>query len=151
MSIKQVFSVSRKTFINPRGWLGYDALKAHSQTLWKLIKVLFSRATPEYTETFDEAMHRLGLNESDIENTKNSYLSFAIFFLILAVATLFLGLYLIIKYVSIAGLVLALASTALFLSQAFKYHFWYFQIKHRKLGCTYEEWRSGTIHKDSAE
>jgi intracellular multiplication protein IcmV len=28
---------------------------------------------------------------------------------------------------------------------AFRYHFWYFQIKNRKLGCTVYEWYRGLL------
>ena len=54
----------------------------------------------------------------------------------------FFSLYLLFSGFLLSCL-LAIAVSILSLSQAFRYHFWYFQIKHRKLGCTFEEWREG--------
>jgi hypothetical protein len=32
---------------------------------------------------------------------------------------------------------------------AFKYHFWMFQIKNKKLGCSFNEWKSNKIKNDN--
>lgn len=31
-------------------------------------------------------------------------------------------------------------------SLCFRYHFWWFQIRKRKLGCSFEEWKDETLH-----
>lgn len=148
MPIKDVVKVNRKTFINPRGWLGYDSLKDQNRTLWDIVKDLFRPASPERQESFDAAVQRFNLTEADLDEAKKNFLFFAIIFSVLAVFSLFLGFYVLIWHETFAGLILSFATFALFAAQAFKYHFWYFQITQRKLGCTFNDWR-GKNPKDT--
>lgn len=152
MAIKDVFKVSRKTFFNPRSWLGYDQLKSNTQLVWSVIKDLITPAKADITETFEEAMHRLNVTEADLNNKAQVFFSYAILFVLFAAISLLFGCYYLFHHKALLGCLLSLAVTALFLSQAFRYHFWYFQIKHRKLGCSFEEWRRGKPYdeKESA-
>lgn len=145
MAVKDVFKVSRKTFFNPRAWLGYDALKDQTRTIWTIAKDAAAVPQPEHVETFEEAMVRLNIKEEDLKGIARDYFFYALFFLGLAVADFIYGLYLLFHHHAFLGLVLALAVCAFILVQAFRYHFWHFQIKNRKLGCTFEEWKSGKI------
>ena len=43
-------------------------------------------------------------------------------------------------YGSIKAFIVSLVVMLIALVLAFRYHFWYFQIKQRKLGCTFNEW-----------
>ena len=142
MAVKDIFKVSFKTFINPAGWLGLNAVKQNTRTTWDLIKGLFIIPTPERAETFDEAVKRFNLTSADILEREKDYLFYAFIFLVLAVSLLAFGCYLLFVDRSFAGFVLGIAVAALFTSQAFRYHFWYFQMKQRKLGCTFDEWRA---------
>lgn len=141
MGIKDVLKVSRKTFFNPRAWLGYDYLRDQTRYIWSSLKEVSTPRQAEYTETFEEAMQRLKLNEKQIKARAKLYFYYVLFFLILSVSDFLYGFYLLFHHGAFLGLVLAFAVCALLLAQAFKYHFWYFQIKHRKLGCTLKEWR----------
>jgi intracellular multiplication protein IcmV len=141
MAIRDALKVSRKTFFNPRAWLGYDALKDQTETITSFIKGATTVQRPDITETYDEAMQRLDLTEADVRTTARLYLIYAISFLVLAVCDFFYGLYLLFHHGAFLGLVLSLAVFALLIAQAFRYHFWYFQIQSRKLGCTIDEWR----------
>lgn len=147
MALKDVVKVSRKTFFNPRGWLGYDTLKASSQGLWVILKEVFTIPQPTRRETFAEAMQRLNLTEQDLQQTGQRYFLLAMLFVGLGGAAFLGGFYMLFYHQTFAGLVLAMATSAVFFSQAFRYHFWYFQIKHRKLGCTFLEWRQGKINE----
>ncbi len=90
-------------------------------------------------------MKRLKLNEEDIEQTGQSYLLFALIFMFCGLFALIFSFYLLFHHVSISGFVIGIAVSAMFLTQAFRYHFWFFQIKHRKLGCTFQEWLQGSV------
>ena len=142
MAIKDVLKVSRKTFFNPKAWLGFDSLKDQTNLIKSFVKDATAVQKPAITETYKEAMKRLDLKEEDVRITGKLYLSYAIFFLVLAICDFFYGLYLLFHHGAFLGLVLSLAVCALLLVQAFRYHFWYFQIKSRRLGCTIEEWRA---------
>jgi len=145
MPLKDVVKVSRKTFFNPTGWLGYEQLKANTASMWDIIKGTFSPAKPTVTETFAEAMQRLNLTEDNVKRIAQNYQAYSYFFLFLAVCSVIGAFYLLIVDFSIAGWILAIATAGLFGVQAFRYSFWLFQMKHRKLGCTFAEWRSGKI------
>ncbi len=62
MPIKDLFKVSRKTFFNPAGWVGYGWVKDQTILFWDLVRDQFKPAKPERTETFAEAVTRLKLS-----------------------------------------------------------------------------------------
>lgn len=145
MAVKDIFKVSRKTFFNPSAWLGISELKGYNQVYKDAIKNTFVVPKPRRRESFKEAMKRQGLTEEKLQAIDKQYLITSFVFLMLGVLTFFISFYYLIHHGSIAGWILCLAVMALFLAQAFRYHFWHFQIKHRKLGCTFAEWRSGKV------
>jgi intracellular multiplication protein IcmV len=141
MPVRDVFKFSRKTFFNPSGWLDLNFLKFQHITLWRNLKALFVADKPERLETFEEAIERLGLNEKEIEATQNTYKNYALFFVFLGMLVLLYGFYLLFRYWTFTGWLLALVASLLFFGQAFRYDFWVLQMKHRKLGVTFEEWK----------
>ncbi|RDI41686.1 type IVB secretion system protein IcmV [Aquicella lusitana] len=144
MAIWRIFKVSRKTFVDPGSWVGSDSIKEQNQTIWSILKDIFvSPEAPVKKETFEEAAKRLELTEEDIKQARANYYFYAILFAVLGAATALFSLYLLFFHLSFYGLLLAAAASGLFFAQAFRFHFWYFQIKHRKLGCTFDEWWSG--------
>jgi intracellular multiplication protein IcmV len=146
MPVKDALKVSRKTFFNPSAWLGYGQLKESTSAIWGVIKTLFVPAKPQRTETFEEAMVRFNVTEDELKEKQNVFLTYAYGFVLFAVCSFVIGFFLLIHHKTVLGWLLALAVTTLFLSQAFRYHFWYFQIKNRKLGCTFKEWRQGKVN-----
>jgi len=148
MSIKDIFKVSGKTFFNPSAWFGYDEVKGHTKIIWAVIQGLIYPAQSERSETFDEALERLNLTHADANRTARNYYIFAVFFVVCGFSAIVFGLYISKLYHTVSAFFLALAVAALFLSQAFRYHFWFFQIKHRQLGCTFQEWLRGRPYTD---
>ena len=144
MAVKDIFKISRKTFVDPKAWLGYDVLKDNTKTFWAFFKAVFFPETPkaERKETFEEAVARLELTEENIQNIDKNYVLFAFIFGVAGLGLFIFALFLLFD-AAFLGCLLALSGAAILLSKAFKFHFWHFQIKHRKLGCTFDEWRSG--------
>jgi intracellular multiplication protein IcmV len=143
MAAKDIFKVSVKTFFNPSGWFGYGQVKQNTNYLWNFFRGMF--AIPEApdkpkSETFQEAMQRYNLTPAAIAELGKDYLFFAIMFVLLAISMLLFSFYLLIVSRTIPGFLLGLAVSMLLTSQGFRYHFWYFQIKQQKLGCTFDEW-----------
>jgi intracellular multiplication protein IcmV len=150
MAIKDVIKVSRKTFFNPRAWIGYETLKESSRGFMGIIQGVFSQrpaTIPGKSETFSEAMIRLKLTEKDIKELQFTYFSYALLFFLMAVGVFIYSVWLLI-HVYIYGFILGFALVALLLGQTFRFHFLYFQIKHRKLGCTFAEWKSGRTQNE---
>jgi intracellular multiplication protein IcmV len=148
MALKDIFKINRKTFFAPGDWLGYNILRSQSVYIWTVIKIIlgpfFALPTAKHAETFEEAVKRLSLTEEDIKSSENLYWFYAAGFGIIGLGITILAIIFLLQG-AFLGFLLALAVASLVLSQAFRYHFWYFQIKHHKLGCTFEEWRAGRI------
>lgn len=146
MAIKDILKVNRKTFFAPFDWFGYRQVKETTLWIWATVRGLFFiPAEPARKETFEEAKVRLRLTEEDIKETEKDYYFYALLFLGCAIVAFIGGFILLVKFKTLSGFILALATTGIFLSQAFRNHFLYFQIHMRKLGCTYEEWKRFTL------
>ncbi|HBI22042.1 MAG TPA: type IV secretion protein IcmV [Legionella sp.] len=90
-------------------------------------------------ETFAEAQERLQLTADDLLNRKKALFRSSLLMIFIAGLILIYILYnLFHAHFLAAGMSLIALSIALVL--AFRYHFWYFQIKKQKLGCTLREW-----------
>lgn len=131
---------------NVKKWFGYQYVKSFGNIILtsakSITKVDDKNKYP--TEEFDVAVQRLGLTEKDIqERIQGYFLNFLVFFTIgfcLAIYSIYnfyLG-YLLIGWGS------AMIMLVLFLF-SFASHFWYFQIKNKKLGCSFKEWFSNKI------
>jgi intracellular multiplication protein IcmV len=96
------------------------------------------------SETFDEAMLRFQLTEEDLRERKKS---FQIQLLIYTLGSLFMMGYTF--YLIKGGYWMSMAFSIVLLIylivSALKSHFWIFQIKKRKLGCTLQEWLNASI------
>lgn len=148
MATPEIFKVSRKTFFNPSAWINYDGLKTNTQLAWAIISGLFVVPTPDREESFEQAKKRLKLSEADLEDTKRNYLLFALIFAALGLIVFVFSFYLLFFHRTFHAWLIGIPASGLFFAQAFRFHFWYFQIKHRKLGCTFEEWRRGFFERN---
>jgi intracellular multiplication protein IcmV len=148
MALKDVVKVGRKTFLDPRAWLGYDTVKQQTQLVWSIVKQFFGAAdtAPVKPETFEEAQARLSLTDDEIKIAGDNYFFITLIFLGVAFVVFGFSLYLVFTG-SFFGFLIGIALSAFLVGQAFRNHFLYFQIKNRKLGCTYEEWRRGMNNK----
>jgi intracellular multiplication protein IcmV len=146
MAIKDIVKINRKTFFNPRAWVDFDNLKYISNGIWGTVRPLFvAPQEPLIKETFEQAMLRMNLSEKEVIQKQENYLFFTYIFLLCAVVVFAYSFYLLMFHHSILGFCLGIAVVAMFLSQAMRFHFWYFQTKHRKLGCTLSEWWEGKL------
>jgi len=127
----------------PIGWIGgeIDEIKNSTQVIINSIKRLFTRDVPERSETFEEAITRLGLSEEDVRQTIRNYSFYARIFLLIGIALFCYAFYLLFAYFSITGCLIALAATGFCLVQFFRYDFWVYQMKQRKLGISFSEWK----------
>ena len=105
----------------------------------RALTLLFIPQSPTQTETFKAAVKRLGLSEQDLVIKQQGLMRLVVLMLVLALGLLGYTVYQGI-YGSILGVVVSLVLTLIALVMAFRYHFWWFQIKHRKLGCSLREW-----------
>lgn len=123
-------------------WVGWDYIVDTTEDYKNVVKNMATPAQPEMAETFEEAIQRLGLTETDLADRKKEFTRLFVFFIVLSLLIIGYGLYMAIQGNMISSLI-AFCISIYSLSQAFRFHFWLFQIKYRKLGCTLKEWMNG--------
>ncbi len=131
--------------LNVGKWLGYQELK-HS---FKNTKTLFNKVfkKPEETkikESFQEAMHRYRITEADLSSRQKEFKLLSIIFSVFGALIFMYAIYMAINK-HFSGTLISLSLCLYASSQAFKFSFWHFQVKHQKLGCTLEEWLNSEI------
>ena len=124
---------------NVRAWMDWDRVKAGGQFIEAGAKKIFVLSPTRPVETFEEALQRMKLTDADLAARGRALYRMSI---MMACFSLALSIYFFyhIFYGSLHAALLTLALTLLAAAISFRYHFWYFQIKSRKLGCTFHEW-----------
>lgn len=140
MGFRRVVKKGLSGGLNPKRWLGYDQLKEDTASVGNIARSVFKREkNTERKETFDDAVKRFNLTEEDIKKRMKTSKQ---------LVALFLGmgglLFAYFVYQCATGHILhsfiCLVLTALILVNAFREHFNLFQMRQRRLGCTYKEW-----------
>src|SRR5690606_16337903 len=101
MAIRSIFKITRKTFLAPAAWLGYEELKNHTKTIGSVLSDLFSYDVATRTETFEEAKKRQGLTDEQLKEMAEGYRSYAWLFVFLAAIAFFYAFYLLFRYIAI--------------------------------------------------
>jgi len=125
-----------------RYWADFDRMKGFSLYLWNGFKRLFipqAREGKGSQSNFEMAVKQMNLSEADLKSREVSLkrLSLLMGFLALLV---FLYSFYHLFYGSLQAAFLCYSVTLIAVALSFRYHFWYFQIRERKLGCTFKEW-----------
>jgi intracellular multiplication protein IcmV len=129
-----------KSWINVRAWVGYDEIKSNTQNVISAVKTVYSTKTPvARTETFEEAIARMGLTEETLDKRKKYFLHFSMFYSLVALALITYAVIMFFTSHSIVGL-LSLLLVGIMLLYAYHEHFWYMQMHKRRLGCTFKDW-----------
>ncbi len=115
----------------------YDAVKGDAKYIKDLGRELMN-AKSSGGQTAEHVTD-LGLDAEHIAGATKAFKRLLMIFLSIGALVLLYSLY---KFVegSVAGGLVALAVVAICLAQAFKYHFWLYQIRIDRLGCTWREW-----------
>ncbi len=128
-----------KPFVNVPRWIDAKTLIDTGKGIVDLTKKLFVLSKSTYSESFTEAMQRLQLTEQDIlQRTKQFQLFTGIFFTG-AILLFIYGFYLLMIGAYMAFFA-SFGLMSLLLGQAFRYHFWAYQMQKRRLGCSFSEW-----------
>lgn len=134
-----------KPMFNFKSWLGLSTIAGGFSAISRLAKGLVRQEKATHQETFDEALKRLNLQESDLQARAKEFLTLTCIYLVIGIAILSYAVYLFFWGGTPAGGMLAVGVAGLAFFYAFRYHFWFFQVKHRKLGCTLREWFNSTV------
>lgn len=129
-------------------WLDYPNIKKRFSYLINQTKNLFTVVQPQKQETFKQAMLRFELSDGELATQANNYRNLSILFLSSATLMLFYLLFLVFIKQNYMGACITFSLTIYSLTRAYYYHFWYFQIKKEKLGCSPKEWFLALIKRD---
>jgi intracellular multiplication protein IcmV len=121
-------------------WFGKDFIFDSLRTVANLFLGIFTPEQAEVQETYEQALIRLGLSESDIQQRQQEFTKLFIFYLTISAMLFAYSLFIVVTYHNIGGFFMGFSITLYALTQAFRYHFWLFQIRNKKLGCSFREW-----------
>ena len=137
---KSTKNIASKIFdVRVDKWMSLSYVKDISGRTQYIVKDLIVPKKSTRIESFEEALIRLKLTEADITQRTIEFTRLVYLFLSLALIIISYAIYMIFKGSPVVGLI-ALCIALYTLSQAFHFHFWLFQMKNRKLGCTLSEW-----------
>lgn len=125
--------------IRPKKWVSWDFVADNTKKNIDVVKSVFSIEAPKRRENFTQAMHRHGITQHEVEKIRKRYLLFSYFFLTLGLGILFYALQGLYegRFGQFFG---SFCLTMFIFSMSFRYNFWAFQIKMKKLGCTFAQW-----------
>ena|SRR5579872_3984403 len=127
--------------------VGFSGLRKNAQAIGAVAVSLTTIQKPGREETFEEAMTRLNLTPQDIQNREREFKRLVIVFCLLGVGVLAYFVYSVTQ----KALIASLGSMGIFffiVAHVFRYHFWLFQIRQKRLGCTFKEWFRYLIGKN---
>lgn len=125
--------------INVRSWFDWDRTKSLSRYLLDGFKKFFVPQKVEERMSFEAVKKQLNLSDGELFQRQKGLLRLSILMLVIAFLIFVYDVYLFLVGGYLGGL-LGLVIMLIALALAFRYHFWYFQIKERKLGCSIQEW-----------
>ena len=132
---KRVFN----RIFNVRTWADWDRMKSFTLYLTRGIKNLFVPQEKELEESFAAAQARLNLSDADMQVRQKSLYRLSLLMVVMAFLLFGYAIYHLVL-ANFLACILSLVVMTIALVLAFRYHFWYFQIKQRKLGCSLHEW-----------
>ncbi len=125
-------------------WMSLDHIEETFDRTKFILKDMLKPKKAQRHETFEQAMERLALDEEDVEQRKREFAKLTIAFMCIGLFILFYGAFMLYKGHAWITLITAFLSIYSF-SQAFHFHFWLFQLKNKKLGCSFSEWFNSEI------
>lgn len=116
----------------------YDGLKEETKFFYGLGKELVDNKS-DTAPGEQKTLEQIGFTGTKAKTTVKTFRNLLTIFLgITGLLVVYLIFNLVEGYYSAA--IVTVAVIAMCLSQAFKYHFWLFQIKKGHLGCTWQDW-----------
>lgn len=127
--------------------VSWNAIKDNAGAITEGTRGIFSVQKEQHHESFEQAKARLHLSEADILERKQGFLKLAIIMGAFGFMVLLYTVYLLWNH-SFGGGMLAFVVCLLCFATACRYHFWYFQVKNHKLGCSMKEWLNAKVGGD---
>ena len=122
-----------------RYWLDVERVKGFTQYILGALKKLFVPQPQKASESFEAAQARLSLTDEQLATRQQSLFRVSLLMLVLAGLLFCYAVYQFL-FGSMLGVLLTGVVILIALTLAFRYHFWFFQMKEKKLGCSWKIW-----------
>lgn len=136
-----------RSVFNVKKWMNIDDVGRTSSAALNDVYSLFHPHNAKRFETFDEAVARLRLNPTILAQLKHTFMNYTRIFLVVTLGCIGYAGYLFWVNAWLPG-VATLVISGISLSICFRYHFWWFQIHSKKLGCHLGDYIQFFIRKD---
>lgn len=132
-----------KPLVNVPKWMSAKQLTSDASYIANVAKRVFSPQQAKRKEDFEVAIKRLNLTEKQITERYKEFRKLSIIFGITFIILLGYAIYLLLGIdpeVSWRAIALSLIVSLIALAQFLRFHYWMYQIKKRKLGCSFKEY-----------
>lgn len=123
-------------------WVDYQQLARNNRSFFGFVKKFFIPDQAKTQESFEEALLRLKLTPADIVQRSKEFTRLMWIWIFLFLINISYSIYLLHNHF-FRGFYPCLGISIIILTQIFRYHFWLFQIKQRRLGCSFRDWLNG--------
>jgi intracellular multiplication protein IcmV len=120
-------------------WIDYQHLSKSNRSVFAFIKKFFIPEQASTQESFEEALLRLKLTSEDLAQRSREFTRLMWIWVFLFLVSISYSIYLFHIH-AFRGFYPGLGICFIILTQIFRYHFWLFQIKQRRLGCGFCDW-----------
>ena len=127
-------------------WMGINILVDMFGMMKKIFIAVFMPGKGETAikETYEEAIVRLKLTDADIAERKKMFMAQVIMYMAAGFAVLGYAVWLAFQGY-FTGMGIAFLVAVLSMAYAFRSHFWLFQMRQKRLGCTFKEYLDSTL------
>ncbi|MDF1758540.1 MAG: type IVB secretion system protein IcmV [Legionellaceae bacterium] len=128
-------------FFDYKAWSDWDRSRSIAFYFINMVKKIFvpQKINKENIKSFATVVEEMKLTEEDLIIKQKSLKKLCVIMLVTSFIFYVYSMYQVL-YGSFLGVILSVVLTFVCLTLAFRYHFWYFQISNKKLGCTLKEW-----------
>lgn len=128
-----------KNIFRVRSWVDLERVKQGMRYITETCSTYVIPQQKTAKESFNDAKTRLNITDEQLALQQKSLLRLSIIMLCIAFLLFLYFLYNIL-YSNFSAVIVTAMVMLLSIVLAFRYHFWYYQIKQRALGCTLKSW-----------
>ncbi len=145
---KKAFSRTRNFFkrvFKIKQWADWERMKGFTLYVGRGIKRLFVPGKTKDAQGFDQMQEKFNLSSQELLSRQKGLFRLSILMVCIAIGFLCYAVYLLAMG-HVASFFLSFVLTLLALVLAFRYNYWHFLIKHKRLNTTIKEWfRQGIL------
>ena len=136
----------RRTGRGVRRAVAYDELKDNTNYIIRVVKG-FAHIGGKRTKGY-RSFEDMPYTEAEIQTSRENFKKLAVTYFIIFILSFFYILYNLANHNMITA-VLSVCFSLACLSMAFRYHFWVYQIKVRRLGCSFKDYFHYLLGKEA--